>query len=296
MERRIIKRCFRHIALFAVFALVAGCAVPMRFSSLQDQYNAAAETEITQREANQIPQDAQAALRGGGYYAPRGKYLEALKTADDLISKNAGQLSIDRLLGSAYTIKALSHWKVGQYAEAQRSATLALGEFSRYEQAGEAAFVREKAVMTALPGLIKLDTCFRAMREQSFASREDLEGSIYRVDDKGRTYHVAAALTILEDAKSQASEGHPVRDYLLFAQLAGIKTWFDALAKVDRAGKAAFQTDREKGKALVDFYTKYKKETFDPVKTKYLKMLEGRFPRNEQGKHPAYARWEYLLQ
>jgi hypothetical protein len=135
-------------------------------------------------------------------------YAAALVSLDKLESKDEAQLRKDGLWGAALTLKALTQWRLGQFDKARDTATDA------GKSTGDQLYPRDRAVIAALPGLIKTDQAYnKILTNAPFADVQDLL--------IGRS----GAVADVDKARAQVEKDHPVQVYLLQAQLAAYRNF-----------------------------------------------------------------------
>ena len=121
-----------------ILVFTNACGTINLVSEAQDDFNKAARNE----NATKFDSETLGLLQvGDSYDSAYMKINEALK--------KEGQLKNDGLLGTAYTLKALCEWKLGNYTLALTTRDLALKELSGQP--------RDEVIMKALPALIKTD-------------------------------------------------------------------------------------------------------------------------------------------
>lgn len=194
-----------------VSALMTGCAGINRLREAQDSFNQAATAENAARlDAN--PADATASLA-----SVRASYASALLSLGKISSKDEQSLRSDGLWGTALTLKALCQWRVGQYEQAMSNAALAQAS------AGDQLYPRDKALLTALPGLIKTDQAYAKIFNS--APMQDIEELL--IGTRGAVHD-------LQNARATADAKHPVQAYLIQAQLAAYRNYTVALDRLSQ--------------------------------------------------------------
>lgn len=185
--------------------LLAGCADVNRLREAQDSFSRAAEQENRARfdfqpETNGFEAAAGAASARAGYGAA---LIELEKLEQDSASK--ASLEADGLRGTALTLKALCEWRLGLHDRALVTAAEAA-------KAPDALGPRDRTLLAALPGLVmtdqlyaKLDRKRRGLPAGSWDDAQSLGGR---------------AMEILESGRRDLEAEHPLRLYLLQAQLA----------------------------------------------------------------------------
>ena len=192
------------LALLVVLAV--GCASVNHLREAQDSFNQAADAE------NALRFDAKAADAVASLGAVRSGYASALLSLDKLeTSKDQTQLRNDGLWGTALTLKAMTQWRLGQFDKAIATAELAK------QSASDQIYPRDRAVTTALPGLVKTDQAYNKILLPT-TPLADVEALL--IGGNG-------AVANLQSARDQAEKDHPVQIYLLQSQLAAYRNCLD---------------------------------------------------------------------
>jgi hypothetical protein len=200
-ERRpILAWAAASLGLTLVVLLAAGCAGVNRLREAQDSFNQAAAAENAMR-FDVKPADAVAGLN-----AISSGYASALLSLEKLGGADQRQLQADGLWGTALTLKALTQWRLGMFEKA-----MATSEEAR-QSAGDQIYPRDRALMAALPGLIKTDQAYNKIL--SNAPLSDVEGLL--IGESG-------AVANIESARNLVGRDHPVQIYLVQAQLAAYR-------------------------------------------------------------------------
>jgi len=192
--------------LLGLFA--AGCQTVSALRDAQDAFNRAAAAENALRSDLNRPLDGGAADTMNGLGAARSGYARALLALNRVTSESAAKLRSDQLLGDALTLKALCEWRLGQTSNALVSAQ------SAQSAAADQLFPRDRALLRALPGLIKTDQAYQKIIERKpLAAIEQL-----LVGGNGAIADVQAARELVD-------RDHPVQIFLLQAQLAAYRNF-----------------------------------------------------------------------
>ena len=224
------------IVLATMAALAAGCATANGLREAQDAFSRAAIAETRARAALEPKMLIDAVKPGASVDGPlaRGQPIDVpADPAVELAVARAGyaatvraisaiegerQLKADKLLGTALTLKALAQWRLGLYAEAVRTAERADRE------AGDQLFPRDRALVVALPGLIRNDEAFRKIyRDWPAEQRAGVFQEVLRLLDTSHAVLQAARATA-----AAADATHPVLVYLIQSQLATYQNRRDA--------------------------------------------------------------------
>ena len=208
--------------------LLAACQSTNRLREAQDSFNAAAALENSAQleplfgkpglEA-QLQKPAQNAL--ADLSTARSGYAAALLSLKRIAGKDLDQLKADKLWGAALALQALTEWRLGKYDDALHTADDAASK------AGDQLYPRDAAVLTALPGLIKIDLAYdriAAMTNGSPANSNLLTEVARRlVGVPGEKDE--SAVKDLQEARKKAGPTHPVNLYLMQAQLAAFRNY-----------------------------------------------------------------------
>jgi hypothetical protein len=131
------------------------------------------------------------------------------------VASDAASLQKDQLLGNALTLQALCEWRLGDFNAALSTASAA------QKNAGDQLFPRDRALLVALPGLIKTDQGYDGiLARKPFG---DIEALL--VGPKG-------AVVDLQAAREVADRDHPVQVYLIQAQLAAYRNFMVAQSRL----------------------------------------------------------------
>lgn len=199
------------LSLAIVSLFVEGCASVNHLREAQDSFNQAAAAENAAR-FNERPADATASLAS----APAG-YASALLSLDKLEPKDQQSLQRDGLWGTALTLKALCQWRLGKYADALNTAAQ-----SQIEATNQ-IYPRDRALLAALPGLIKTDQAYAKVFSHD-ASLADVEALL--VGPRG-------AVADIQQARALVDTNHPVQVYLIQAQLAAYRNFTVAMDRLN---------------------------------------------------------------
>lgn len=271
------KRWSLCLGLVLVFAVgLAACAPEAnRLREAQAAFSEAAAAENAGR-----LEDAATVTAG---------YVSAYESLKLLFADEAAVSSLrdDQLLGVTYALKALTEWKLRKFDKAKESAKKAK------TMVPEQLFPRDRALMEAIPGLIKNDQAFALIAEDG----EPAELSECRNGDRRTICRISALVdSAIEDyqtARSSVAANHPVQLYLLQSQLIAFANLRKAVTKFNEAkglkelltdprtceGRARMVelktlaesgTDRESAVKLVDKYT-----GFTGLKAELCKTGEG---------------------
>ena len=200
----ILYRCIQASALLCML-FAAGCVSHVRdLRDAEDQFSTAAGIENRIRLGEPADAGDPVMLRGQADSA----YRLAIKMLSDAIEKSGKELLRDRLLGTAYTLKAMAEWRVGEYAAALRTL-----EESRSVKGNE-LFPRDRSLQDALEGLIRNDQAVAHMRARDYPY-QDIKKLL------------TGALESIDRGLRETAKGDGVRLYLLLAKLGTLKNWID---------------------------------------------------------------------
>ncbi len=190
------------ILLFCCLIGVSGCVSHIhKLRVAQDQFSKAAYMDNLSKLG-----DPKAALLAEG--DATSSYTMAMQIVSDLIKNHKGSLEKDKLLGTAYTIKAMSEWRLGEFPNAMETVSLAL------DTPGQSIFPRDRTLLEALRGLIKNDQAFSHMMRRNYPY------------SRTKTL-LKDALSNLKSALMKAPKGSKIRLYILVSELAVLKNWAD---------------------------------------------------------------------
>jgi len=205
--------CAALVVVLVATAAATGCSTSVnRLREAQDSFNQAAAAE------NELRFDAE--LREGPVQGQltrnttaQNGYASALLSLGKLEQQDVDRLKSDKLWGNVLALKALAQWKLGLLDQARQTAVEA-------QQAGaDQILPRDRALLIALPGLIKTDEAFAALQrlpaEPSAAQREAALRSIQLL--------VSDAAVAIDKGRAAADRTHPVQVYLIQAELAAFR-------------------------------------------------------------------------
>jgi hypothetical protein len=207
----------RRLGLALVLVLLAGlagpgCAGVNRLREAQVSFNEAAALE------NALRFDA--ALQEGPTHTPLAQnttvqngYASALLSLEWLEAGDVARLKQDRLWGNVLALRALTQWKLGLLDRAGDTAREA-------QQAGaDQVHPRDRALLLALPGLIKTDEAFAALGRLPAAPTAEQRATTLR----NVQALVADAGDAIDRGRAAVDAGHPVHVYLVQARLAALR-------------------------------------------------------------------------
>ncbi|NAS30670.1 hypothetical protein GTQ40_06780 [Flavobacteriaceae bacterium R38] len=214
--KQTIYRSINRILLIIFLVTLVSCKHIQLVTQAQDNFNKAANIE------NELALEID--------YADISKFSNAsinYEIAYNLSSKalknHKNRLKKDGLLGTAYSIKALSAWKLGEFNKADALSKEALEELSNQP--------RDIALMKAIPGLIKAEQAFLKLGEDDNITIEkynEIKGLI--------TNPATGALNDITNASNGLDKGHPLLTYFQLARVSMLLT-------LDRADLRSGQND-----------------------------------------------------
>jgi tetratricopeptide (TPR) repeat protein len=211
-DPRIARRLCAALTLVLVTTLVVGCASVNRLREAQESFNQAAALE------NELRFDA--ARQEGSVQAQLAQnttiqngYASALLSLDKLEAKDVERLKQDRLWGNVLALKALTQWKLGLFDRARDTAR-------EVQQVGaDQVFPRDRALLLALPGLMKTDEAFAALQRVPAEPTPEQRASTL----KNVQLLAADAGEAIDRGRGAVEATHPVQVYLIQARLAALR-------------------------------------------------------------------------
>ena len=207
------------ILLFVV--LMSGCVSHIQtLRDAQDEFNRAAFIENA---IKMDPKQGDVVTLGN----INASYRLSLKILSDLIREKRADLEKDNLVGVAYTLKALTEWRLGEYEAALTTIRIVK------EYPANTLLPRDTAMVEALRGLIKNDQAYAHMvaRDYSYGDIKTLLNESLGDMDKGLAVPGA---------------GENLRLYLLMAKLSVLKNWLDLKGERGIPKPASFNEAAEK--------------------------------------------------
>ena len=200
----------------AVFGTIVACAEINHLRDAQDAFDRAARAENELRLNLEPESDGTSTMTASA----RTGYTSALVSLDKLNNDDISKLKQSKLLGNVLALKAMAQWRLQQYDQAKQTA-----DDARNLQPEEIA-PRDKAILEALPGLIRIDQVY------SFISFKSITGNM-STDDFQRDVvtPLSSAEDIIGAARNFAAPNAPVQVYLVQAQLAGYRNLKTAYRK-----------------------------------------------------------------
>jgi hypothetical protein len=230
------------------FPMIIGCETTRYIRNAQTHFNQAAqqENELLAKSLTAY----QAGANASGTVSSLSDYKMALSLVDRAINENREKLRQEKLLGTAYMIKAMSLWRISDLngtppaiLELPSDDTSAENSvFSSPERKELIALIptikqalndpetpitlgtRDRVMLIALPGLLDHD-------------RGRLANSMDRADA-----YFSSAYTVLDEAAGAAPTDHPVHLYLVMAQLQTLNSWAYAIDRFSQEEGMSLET------------------------------------------------------
>lgn len=199
------------LALVLLAPLAAGCASVNHLRQAQESFNETVALETTLRFDAALAEGPTQAQLAQNTTIQNG-YASTLLSLDRLESRDVDRLKRDGLWGNVLALKALTQWKLGLTDEAQSTAR-------EIQQGAVPVHPRDRALLLALPGLIKTDEAFAALQrvpaEPSPAQRAATLRNVQLL--------VADAGEAIDRGRGVVDPAHPVHVYLIQARLAALR-------------------------------------------------------------------------
>lgn len=149
------------------------------------------------------------------------EYKLALSLLESELAKNTDELRKEKLYGTALMLKAMCLWRLADlesddstYASRFATTTASIRNAIETQSSNNANTIvlgeRDQILLTALPGL------------------RDHDKGLSATDYEKATDYFKSALSILNEATTQAPDNHPIRVYLYLAQLSTFRAWQSA--------------------------------------------------------------------
>jgi len=217
--RPFIRQSILLVSILAIMVMTVGCASVNRLREAQDVFNQTAALENELKLASN-PLDTSAL---GSLGSVRSGYASALLSLDKIEDKDEKKLREDGLWGTALTLKALCQWRLGMFPQALKTVEEA------DKTAAEQIYPRDRAVLAALPGLIKTDQAYAKILKASSFDEENKKVALGEVTEL--LTGSSGAIDDIQKARVVADE-HPVQIYLIQAQLAAYRNFMIALFRL----------------------------------------------------------------
>ncbi|MDX2071413.1 MAG: hypothetical protein SFV55_23495 [Haliscomenobacter sp.] len=293
-----------HLNLLLLLWLCSSCAQLNYLDQAQNAFNqgASLETNLNFGEPALLGQASAAGSQAMSLATPDLCYRLAYAQVNKALLQES-KLKADGVLVNAHSLRALSAWKLGLYAQATESALAAKIAL----QDSEVPLPREAAMMTALEGLVQADQAFMAVQKfkldnQNRATspnasealslmaniRKQYEADIINSNGTGK---IEKALSILDKAKLEVPGRADIHTYFIMSQLAALKTWLDELDQIYNLLKT-FGFSNNNNHDLKRWFDQ-ENDRFAQKRNLYLGQLAPLLP--QQKENIMYKRWEEWL-
>jgi tetratricopeptide (TPR) repeat protein len=206
------------ILILLSIAGVAGCADINRLREAQNAFDQAAQAENTLR-FHPVPGSEGSVTLAA---AARAGYTSALTSLSKLSDADVQKLRQDKLWGNVLVLKAMAYWRLQNYAAALDTAQEALG------LQPDDVHPRDKAILKALPGLIRIDQVYSFIAYKALGENESMLVDEFQTSVESPLVN---AEEILETARAVVLPNEPVQIYLIQAQLAAYRNLKTAFRK-----------------------------------------------------------------
>jgi hypothetical protein len=229
------------LAFLALTIAAAGCTSVNRLREAQESFNQAAAEDTRLRFDAALPERVSAAPLVQNTAVQNG-YASALLSLEKLEARDVSRLKQDKLWGNVLALKALAQWKLGLLDKALDTARE--GERASADQ----VHPRDRALLLALPGLIKTDEAFTALQRVPAAPdaaqrAATLDTVQLLITDAGHA---------IDRGRAAADVAHPVHVYLIQAKLAALRNLQSARERLgEGAGRTLTEMERDEVKRLV---------------------------------------------
>jgi hypothetical protein len=229
------------LALAALAISGAGCASVNRLREAQESFNQAAAEDNRLRFDAALQERPSASQLVQNTTIQNG-YASALLSLEKLEANDVSRLKQDKLWGNVLALKALAQWKLGLLDKALITAR-------EVQQAGaDQVHPRDRALLLALPGLIKTDEAFAAL--QRLPATPDAAQRAATLDNVQLL--IADAGNAIDRGRAAADVAHPVHVYLIQAKLGALRNLQSARERLgEGAGRTLSEVERDEVKRLV---------------------------------------------
>lgn len=292
-----------HLNLLFLLWLCCSCAQLNYLDQAQNAFNqgASLETNLSFGEPALLGQPSAAGSQAMSLATPDLCYRLAYAQVNKALLQDS-KLKADGVLVNAHSLRALSAWKLGLYAQATESALAAKIAL----QDSDVPLPREAAMMTALEGLIQADQAFVAVQKFKLDNqtrstspnasealtlmaniRKQYEADITNSSGTGK---IDKALSTLDKAKLEVAGRADIQIYFIMSQLAALKTWLDELDQIYSLLKTfGFASNNNDLKRWFD----QENDRFTQKRNLYMSQLAPLLP--QQKENVMYKRWEEWL-
>ena len=216
-----------HIILIVLIYLSAGCANISSVNHLhqaQQAFNNAASIENNSRFNFHDPLSQDNYNPIVDLNIVRSGYTAALEILRQMPDEEKNMLVKDRLWGVKLTLEGLTLWRLGKYEEAFKIIRLA-------DENSDQIYPRDAAILTALPGLIKIDLAFQKILEVKDEGDEVKKEALKNITqrlveiDNANPKTKWSAVHTLKKARAKVNKEHPVNSYLIQSQLIAYRNY-----------------------------------------------------------------------
>lgn len=224
---------FKAALLSAVVAvMMSSCATSSylgQFKAAQDAFNSAAEIE---NRAMADPELAFTQSAEGSYKTARLYAMYAMGDSPENreFKHDKTDLAKDGLLLTAYTIRALSEWKLGMYSEALKTSNACRLSFGNDPDVKNQ---RDYIVMQVMDALVYNDSIYAYTNSIDKNLAKEEPNSV----EKEYLALLKTGLDIVKEQRDILPADHPMQTYLCITQLTIAKNWKDLTSKLRRQMK-----------------------------------------------------------
>lgn len=266
-----------YLLAFSLLLIMSSCAPYLNyFQTAQASFNKAAENENTLKTR---PDASVTVLPESNYRMARTFIMKAMgdvKNEKETHSKS--DLAKDGLLLNAYTIKALSEWKLGMYQEAIRTSRACQLTFGNDKSVQNQ---RDYIIMTALEPLIYNDSI-----ERYISSLDVKEGKTGLSEmDKASLENLKKGFQVIQNQRADLSVDHPVQTYLLISQMSLAKNWKNLANRLQQQLRRGRSTNMESIKKEMEGTKKMLNEELVSCFKQFAELLGGT-------DHALYQTWK----
>ena len=228
LKNRNLLAGWRGFWLALVIAAAAGCAGINHLREAQTAFNQAAAADVRASfNAGATVNDTISPDFFTNWVNLRASYANALLSLNQIGGKEESILRTEKLWGTKLALEALCRWKMGDYEKATDAA--------RKAQQCEDLYPRDRALMTALPGLIMTDHAFDLLTAQPPPPPASTDRTNLVTKAAKLLIGNAGAVEVLQSARAAnlMEAEHPLHGFLLQAQLAAYRNYRTAYKLLD---------------------------------------------------------------
>jgi len=205
-------------ALAAAVLVAAACGSTPRIGQAQDAFNEGARIEAAAAARSVDPQIAN--------QAADSKYELALNIADAGIQADGDALAADKLLGVAYTVKAMAQWRLGDLRD---DLTVAVAATKTVRHALDKAGGEKRELSLGTRDAV----LFKALEGVADVVRARLSKDAYDAPDTGPRDCCKSALAALSEAVAGGDlpADHSIRVWVGLCRLRACEQWMAAISK-----------------------------------------------------------------